>query len=108
MEGSIVQGYTTEELVEFCIDYIEQLKPISVPMSCHEGRLDGKGTIGKKLIIANFATLSKAHFTVWQPMTEVSPHIDMHMDVLHRENLGRTEAWITKPQLQQLVGSVIQ
>jgi hypothetical protein len=95
-EGSIVEGYTTEEVVEFCIDYMEQLKPIGVPMSRHEGRLDGKGTIGRKLLIADYAALSQAHFTVLQHMTEISPYIAMHKDDLRRENPGRTEAWITK------------
>ena len=95
-EGSIVQGYTTEEVVEFYIDYMEQLKPICVPMSHYEGRLDGKGTKGRKSIIADFATLPKVNFTVLQHMTEVAPHIDMHKDVLCRDNPGRTEAWITK------------
>ena len=95
-EGSIVQGYTTEEVVEFCIDYMEQLNPIGVPTSRHEGRLDGKGTIGRKSIIADFDTLSKAHFTVLHHMNEVEPHIQVHKDVLRRENPGRTDAWITR------------
>ena len=45
-EGSISKGYGTEEVIEFCIDFIPDLKPIGVPESWHKGRLDGKGTLG--------------------------------------------------------------
>ena len=55
-EGSIAKGYVTEEAIEFCVDYVEELCPIGIPASRHEGRLIGKGTLG--------GTLSKAHLTV--------------------------------------------
>ena len=35
-----------EEVIEFCIDFIPDLKPIGVPESRHKGRLEGKGTLG--------------------------------------------------------------
>jgi hypothetical protein len=47
-EGCITKGYRIEEAIEFCVDFIDDLSPIGVPMSCHEGRLKGKGTLGKK------------------------------------------------------------
>jgi hypothetical protein len=47
-EGCIAKGYRIEEVIEFCVDFIDDLSPIEVPMSCHEGRLKGKGTLGKK------------------------------------------------------------
>ena len=50
-EGSMSKGYGTEEVIEFCVDFIPDLKPIGVPQSRHEGRLRGKGTLGKKAII---------------------------------------------------------
>ena len=49
-EGSIVEGYAAEEVIEFCIDYMEANQPIGVPRSRHEGRLDGVGTIERKTI----------------------------------------------------------
>jgi len=39
----------TEEVIEFCVDYVDYLCPIGVPVSRHEGRLIGKGTLGKKI-----------------------------------------------------------
>jgi hypothetical protein len=57
----------TEEVIEFCVDYVDELCPFGVPVSRHEGRLIGKGTLGKKSINTNdHASLSKAHFTVLQ------------------------------------------
>jgi hypothetical protein len=32
-EGSIAKGYGTEEVIEFCIDFISDLDPIGVPES---------------------------------------------------------------------------
>ncbi|MBJ4058603.1 DUF4218 domain-containing protein [Salmonella enterica subsp. enterica serovar Goldcoast] len=40
-EGSIIKGYATEEVIEFCVDYMAQVEPIGMPLSCHEGRLVG-------------------------------------------------------------------
>ena len=37
LEGSIAKGYATEEVIEFCVDFIPNLAPIGVPESRHEG-----------------------------------------------------------------------
>ena len=31
-EGSIAKGYVTEEVIEFCVDYVDELCPIGVPV----------------------------------------------------------------------------
>jgi hypothetical protein len=85
-EGSIVEGYATEEVVEFCVDYIAQVGPIGVPRYRHEGRLQGIGTLGRKAITHDKDAHAQAHFTVLQHMTIVSPYITEHMDVLRQEN----------------------
>ena len=48
-EGNIAKGYITEEVIVFFVDYVEELCPIGIPVSRHEGRLIGTGTIGKKI-----------------------------------------------------------
>src|SRR3954469_14591612 len=60
-EGSISKGYGTEEVTEFCFDFIPDLKPIGVPESRHEGRHSGKGTLGKKKIYVWTNILSLKH-----------------------------------------------
>jgi hypothetical protein len=36
LEGSMVQGYCTEEAVEWALNYVDSTNPISVPKSHHE------------------------------------------------------------------------
>ena len=41
-EGSIASAYGTEEIIDFCVDFIDDLKPIGVPESRYEGRVRDK------------------------------------------------------------------
>jgi hypothetical protein len=50
-EGSMIDSYHKEESVDCCIDYIKDKRAIGLPESRHEGRLSGKGTIGRKRFI---------------------------------------------------------
>jgi hypothetical protein len=45
-EGSIMEGYTTEEVVECYVDYVKDGKQIGLPIRLHEGRLRGTGRMG--------------------------------------------------------------
>ncbi|XP_066347640.1 uncharacterized protein [Miscanthus floridulus] len=49
-EGSMAQCYSTEEVVDWCLGYIYPTNPIGISMSCHEGRLAGRGCVGEKHI----------------------------------------------------------
>jgi hypothetical protein len=44
--GSIMKGYTTEEVVESCTDYVKDGKRIGLSIPLHEGRLRGRGKMG--------------------------------------------------------------
>ena len=62
-EGSITSAYGTEEVIDFCVDFIDDLKPIGVPESWYEGRLNGKGTLGKKSqVCIDNDSFKKAHY----------------------------------------------
>ena len=75
-EGSMSKGYGTEEVIEFCVDFIPDLKPIGVPQSRHEGRLRGKGTLGKKATrCMDGHSFTQAHYTILNNSTLVSPYI---------------------------------
>ena len=72
-----------EEVIEFCVDYVEELYPIGIPVSRHEGRLIGKGTLGRKSVnTTDHATLSKAHLTVLQQSSLVAPYMEKHMQIV--------------------------
>jgi hypothetical protein len=82
-EGSISKGYGTEEVIEFCVDFIPDLKPIGVPESRYEGRLRGKGTLGKRAkICMDGHSFTKAHYTVLHNSSLVAQYIVEHKDIL--------------------------
>jgi hypothetical protein len=65
-EGIMVQGYYIEEAMEWALNYTGLSNPIGVPMSRHEERLRGKGTIEKKAITPDPHLFRCAHFHVLQ------------------------------------------
>jgi hypothetical protein len=95
-EGSIVEGYATEEVIEFCVGYLGKSEPIGVPVSRHAGRLDGQGTIGSKLMTPQYDMYCKAHCHVLQHMTIVHPHIEQHKLILREQNPHMDEVSIER------------
>jgi hypothetical protein len=60
-EGSISKGYVTEELIEFCVDFVDSIDSIRVPVSRHEGRLLGKAPLKGKHVSAIILICSIKH-----------------------------------------------
>lgn len=48
LEASIAKGYETEDVIEFCVEFIEDLRPVGVPESSHEGRHGERGLLEGK------------------------------------------------------------
>jgi hypothetical protein len=95
-EGSISKGHETEEVIEFCVDFIPDLKPIGVPESRHEGRLGGKGTLGPNSIICRDGhSWAQAHYTVLQNSTLVTPYVNEHKNILRSKHPEQCDDWIT-------------
>ena len=95
-EGSISKGHENEEVIEFCIDFIPDLKPIGVPESRHKGRLDGKGTLGgEQIICMDGHSLTEAHYTVLQNSALVASYMDEHKNFLRSKHPERSDDWIT-------------
>jgi hypothetical protein len=46
-----MEGYTTEEVVEYCADYIKDGKRIGLSIPLHEGRLRGRGRMSQKSFV---------------------------------------------------------
>jgi hypothetical protein len=86
-EGSISKGYGTEGVIEFCVDFIPNLKPIGVPKSRHDGRLGGKGTLRK---ITTYSmdghSFTQAHYTVLHNSILVAPYIEEHKNIVRSQN----------------------
>jgi hypothetical protein len=82
-EGSVIEGYTTEEVIECCIDYMKDGNPIGVPVSRYHGRLSGKGTKGHKSFIdVTYQRVSEAHFSIMQELVVMRPYIEKHLQQL--------------------------
>lgn len=85
-EGSIIRGIMAEEAGNFCAVFLARAKEIGVPISRHEGRLHGKGTIGRKMIKPPLERFKKAHRCVLQSLSEVHPYIEKHQQELQCRN----------------------
>ena len=77
-QGSMVQGYSVEEVVDWCLDFIDPTNPIGISKARHEGRLAGMGILGEKTLNPDVDAFQQAHFLVLQHTTEVSLYIDEH------------------------------
>ena len=89
-------AYGTEEVIDFFVDFIDDLKPIGVPKSRYEGRLNEKGTLGKKShVCTDDDSFKKAHYAVLQQSSLVDPYIEKHKKILLSEFSEKSEACIT-------------
>ncbi|XP_071736185.1 uncharacterized protein [Rutidosis leptorrhynchoides] len=84
-EGSIVEGYAFEEVIEFCTNYMDGFKSVGIPQSRHEGRLSGQGTLGCKTGYSNVSDYQEAQFNVLQHTTSIDPFIQEHMSFLRQQ-----------------------
>ena len=104
-EGSIAKGYGTEEIIEFCVDFIPDLDLIGVPESRHEGRLSGQRTLEKKAYIDKEDNyFHKAYYIVLQNSSLVDSYIEVHKDVVRSKFPGRTEVWIMRRHMESFGG----
>ncbi|KAK1351239.1 hypothetical protein POM88_054514 [Heracleum sosnowskyi] len=94
-EASIVEGYSIEETIEFCTDYLAYVDPVGIPRSRHEGRLEGQGTLGHKMISPSTEICERAHLFVLQHMTEVNHYLQEHIGLIRQMHPSKSGKWIT-------------
>jgi hypothetical protein len=83
----MIEGYTTEEVIECYGDYIRDGKLIGVPISRHHGRLSGKKTKGAKSIIyATYKRECEAHFSVMHQLEVMRQYVKKHLQELREKN----------------------
>jgi hypothetical protein len=73
-------------------------------MSHHEGRLIGKGTIGKKPITAYPNLFHRSHFHVLQQISIMSEYLDEYKEVLLRDIPKCNESWLTNEHMRKFIG----
>jgi hypothetical protein len=82
-EGSMIEGYTTDEVIECYADYIKDGKPIGVLVSWHHDRLSGKETKWVKSIIdATYERVCEAHFSIMHQLAVMRPYVEKHLQDL--------------------------
>jgi hypothetical protein len=92
-EGIISKGYGTEEVIEFCVDLIPDLKSIGVSEPRHEGRLSGKGMLGKKsMYCMDGISFTQAHYTVIQNSTLVALYITEHKNIVRSQHPAQSDS----------------
>jgi hypothetical protein len=86
-EGSMIEGYTTEEVIECFVDYIKDGKPIGVPVSRHHDRLYGKGTRGHKLFTdVTYQRVCEAHFSIMHQLAIMRLYVEKHLQELRERS----------------------
>jgi hypothetical protein len=94
-KGCMVQGWATEEVIEFTVDYMD-LQVIGKPISRYEGRLSGKGTQCHTTFNADYVTYTQVHFTVLKQSVQVVSYVRMHVQMLRSSNPKKSEDWIVR------------
>jgi hypothetical protein len=97
-EGSMIEAYTTEEVVNCCTRYIKDRRVIGLPVHPHEGRTSGMGCTGRKVDtdIPN-AMIQEAYYNICHHLVVMETYVEKHMEELHAAHDGqRTEAWVKK------------
>ena len=99
----MIEGYSTEEVIEYCQEYLKVQKGIGKSDSRHKGRLAGKGTSGRKIFIDHdYKEMSRAYYSVLQSTQLMQPYIDEHLTIIMVERNSRSDDWVMKQHKQQL------
>ena len=61
----MIEGYSTEEVIESCLGYLKDNVSHGLPITCFLGRLEGVGTVGRKIFIEkDFKGVQQAHYSI--------------------------------------------
>ncbi|XP_076908284.1 uncharacterized protein LOC143565079 [Bidens hawaiensis] len=101
-EGNIIEGYTSEEVIELCQGYVEGLDSVGIPKIRHSGRLDGHARVSFKTFSPSHEDLHDAHLVVLKHMTCLAPYVKEHMQMLRLTHPGKDDIWYIKTQNKEL------
>ncbi|KAK1642273.1 hypothetical protein QYE76_060078 [Lolium multiflorum] len=95
-DGSIVQGFLTEECISFCKNYLNEddPHPVGLPANKHLGRFEGVGhNAGRRELDADQddrrTDFNRAHLVALQHMNEVEPWVDQHINMIKSRAASR-------------------
>jgi Domain of unknown function (DUF4218) len=85
-ERSTVEGYITEDVIDFYTSYLERVEPIGLPKSRHDGRLQCVGIIKYKLVTVGLELRQKTYLKVLQHLAVVAPYVNELLTNLRENN----------------------
>ena len=85
-DGSIVQGFLTEECISFCTNYLDVEDPVGLPRNKHLSRFKGVGhKTGRKEMQVDWsgrkADFDRANLVALQHIDDVDPWLEAHKTI---------------------------
>ena len=79
----MIEGYSTEEVIESCLGYLHDNVSIDLPTPRFLGRLEGVGTVGRKIFIdKDFKGVQQAHYSILQHLAIMTPLVNQHLSMI--------------------------
>jgi len=104
-EGSLIEGYDTEEVIESCLGYLKDNVSLGLPIPRFLGRLEGVGTVGRKIFIdKELKDVQQAYYSILQHLMIMTPLVNEHLSTIHAEGNDRSDDWIIREHKHRLTG----
>jgi hypothetical protein len=102
-EGSMLEGYSTKEIIECCLGYLKDKVGLGFPIPRFLGRLEGVGIVGRKNFIdKDFKGVQQSHYSILQHLMIMTPLINEHLSMIHAESNGLSDDWIMREYKRRL------
>jgi hypothetical protein len=96
-EGSMIEAYTKEEVINYCTKYIRDENAIGLPVPLHEGKISGMGCTGRKVCTdVQDEMVQEAHHNALNQLVVMDKWVEKHLEEIRRARDGRTEAWVQR------------
>jgi len=97
-KASIFERYIVEEEIVFCTTYMSEVDAIGVPRSRYEGRQEGKGTRGVRIVRKDQQQVLQVHLYILNNTDDALSYIDEHKMLLKTINPHANEKWLLNEQ----------
>ena len=102
-EGSMFEGYSTKEVIECCLGYLNDKVSISLSVPRFFGRLEGVGMIGRKTFIAkDFKRVQQVHYSILQHLMIMTSLVNEHLSMIRAECNDCLDDWIMREHKHRL------
>ena len=99
----MIEGYNTEQVIEYCLDYLKDNVSLGLPIPIFFGRLEGVGTVGRKIFIdKHFKGVQQAHYIILQHLVIMTPLVNQYLRMIRAESNGHSADWIMREHKRRL------